>query len=323
MSAEYDDDDGGGPTANTTGGGGNNELPMIRAALIDVSGTLHVGRNAVPGAVAACRRLLQRQREFGVPRVLFLTNTSQISSVELLSRLREAGFDESAIPGADSVMTSVGATRTFLLDNGLRPYCLLEDALLETDLRDVDTTGDPNCVLVGLAPGKLDYGRLNVAYRLLLRWRGEDEIASSSSVDGRPRPPAPPPRLIAVHRSARHRDADGAMSLGPGGFVSLLENAVPGPASAARVVGKPSRDFYLAALSRLGAMGDDPSAAIMVGDDIAGDVRGALDAGFGRAVLVRTGKYVGGDETSGGGGAPTLTVDSIVEAVDYILSNSG
>ena len=318
MSAADDDD--GGPTANTTGGGGNNELPMIRAALIDVSGTLHVGRNAVPGAISACRRLLQRQREFGGPRVLFLTNTSQISSVELLSRLREAGFDESAIPSADSVMTSVGATRMFLLDNGLRPYCLLEDALLETDLRDVDTTGDPNCVLVGLAPGKLDYGRLNVAYRLLLRWRGEDEIASSS-VDGQPRPP-PPPRLIAVHRSERHRDADGMMSLGPGGFVSLLENAVPGPASAARIVGKPSRDFFLAALSRLGA-DDDPSAAIMVGDDVAGDVRGALDAGFGRAVLVRTGKYVGGDETPGEGAAPTLTVDSIVEAVDYILSNSG
>ena len=312
------DDDDGGPTANTTGGG-NNELPMIRAALIDVSGTLHVGRNAVPGAASACRRLLRRQREGRGPKVLFLTNTSQIPSGELLARLREAGFDESAIPSPDCIMTSVGATRMFLLDNGLRPYCLLEDALLETDLRDVDTKYDPNCVLVGLAPGKLDYGRLNVAYRLLLRWRGEDEVASSS-VDGRPRPP-PPPRLIAVHRSERHRDADGMMSLGPGGFVSLLENAVPGCSASARVVGKPSRDFYLAALSRLGV--DDPSEAVMVGDDVVGDVRGALDAGFGRAVLVRTGKYVGGDETSGAGAAPTLTVDSIVEAVDYILANSG
>jgi HAD superfamily hydrolase (TIGR01458 family) len=283
-------DDLGGPIAKTMG---DNELPIIRAALIDVSGTLHVGRNAVPGAVSACRKLVQRQREGRGPRVLFLTNTSQISSGELLSRLREAGFDESAIPSADSVMTSVGATRRFLLDNGLRPYCLLEDALLKTDLRDVDTENDPNCVLVGLAPGKLDYGRLNVAYRLLLRWRGEDE-----GVDGR-RPP-PPPRLIAVHRSARHRDDDGMLSLGPGGFVSLLENSIPGPPSAARVVGKPSRDFYLAALSRLG-VDDDPSAAVMVGDDVVGDVRGALDAGFGRAVLVRTGKYVGGDETSGKG----------------------
>jgi HAD superfamily hydrolase (TIGR01458 family) len=303
-------------TTATTATGGDG--PIIRAALIDISGTLHVGRDAVPGAVSACRRLFQLQREGRSLGVLFLTNTSQVPSGELLTRLRQAGFDETAIPSAGHVMTSVGATRRFLLDNGLRPYCLVEDALLETDLRDVDTN-DPNCVLVGLAPGKFDYERLNAAYRLLLRWRGEDEGAARDD-DGR-RPP-PPPRLIAVHRSTRHRDADGGMSLGPGGFVSLLEGAVP--CVSARVVGKPSRDFYLAALSRLGV--DDPSGAVMVGDDVVGDVGGALATGFGGAILVRTGKYVAGDETpaaGAGGVAPTLTVDSIVEAVDYIVSNSG
>ncbi len=106
--------------------------------------------------------------------------------------------------------------------------------------------------------------------------------------------------------------------------MSLLENAVPHVTM--RIIGKPSRNFYLAALSHLGV--DDPSGAVMVRDAVVEDVRRVLNAGFGRVVLVRTGKYVEGDETPAALGAgawavPTLTVDSIVEEVDYILSNLG
>jgi len=41
---------------------------------------------------------------------------------------------------------------------------------------------------------------------------------------------------------------------------------------------------------------EDPSRAVMIGDDVAGDVKGALDAGLGHAILVKTGKYTTGDE---------------------------
>ncbi|KAL3823142.1 hypothetical protein ACHAXA_010398 [Cyclostephanos tholiformis] len=314
-------------SAHKTPGHGNRP---IRAALIDVSGTIHVGRDAIPGAISACRRL---RSERGVDlRVLYLTNTSRMSSAELLMTLRDAGFDDDALPGLESVMTSVGATRRYLLDNELRPFCLVGDDLLTSDLRDVvettsTSTMDPNCVLVGLAPEKLDYANVNTAYRLLLKWKEEDDAvaaaaASASGGERRPIPIVPPsPRLIAVHRSTRHRDDDGHLSLGPGAYVSLLEGAV-GSGLSARVIGKPSRDFYMAALSCLGE-DLDPSEVVMVGDDIVGDVIGALDAGLGRAILVRTGKYVTGDELGRGGVVPTLTVDSIVEAVDYICSNSG
>ncbi|KAL7523963.1 hypothetical protein ACHAXR_000380, partial [Thalassiosira sp. AJA248-18] len=209
-------------------------------------------------------------------KVLFLTNTSKLSSASLLNQLRTIGFDESTIPTQDTIiMTSVGATRRYLLQNNLRPYCLLEDDLLESgDFDGVDIRhDDPNCVLVGLAPSKFNYERLNVAFRLLSRLKEEE------------------PRLIAIHRATHYRDSDHQLSLGPGGFISLLEQTT---GVTAHVIGKPSCDFYHAALSLVGV--DDPSNAVMVGDDVVGDVKGALDAGLGGAILVKTGKYVDGDE---------------------------
>lgn len=273
----------------------------LRAALIDISGTLHVGKDPIPGAIEACRKL----RSYGDKlKVIYLTNTSKMSSSALLQQLRDMGFDDSAID-QQSIMTSVGATRQYLLQNGLNPLCLVEDDLLETDFHGVDVN-DPNCVLVGLAPSKFNYERLNEAFRLLTKER--------NVVDDRL------PRLVAIHRGTHYRDADHELSLGPGGFVTLLEQTA---GVTAHVVGKPSSDFYHAALSSLGI--EDPSQAVMVGDDVAGDVKGALDAQLGSAILVKTGKYLRGDELGQktDGLLPTLTVSSIVEAVDFICSNLG
>ncbi|KAL7425470.1 hypothetical protein ACHAXH_000024, partial [Discostella pseudostelligera] len=177
----------------------NDNRPIIRAALIDISGTLHIGNDTIPGAIDACRRLLTLQKTQQPNnnnnnfKVLFLTNTSQISTTSLLSTLRSIGFDEDAIPSSEHIMTSVGATRRYLLEKELRPYCLLEDDLLSTDFHnlgvdtirpalldsgdnnDEDESGGPNCVLVGLAPNKFNYERLNTAYRLLNRLKSKDD----------------------------------------------------------------------------------------------------------------------------------------------------
>ena len=99
-------------------------LGPIKAVLIDISGTLHVGTDAIPGAILACKKLSQYSNEGGV-KILFLTNTSKVSSTTLLEQLRTMGFDETAIPNANSIMSSVGATRQYLVENKLRPYCLV------------------------------------------------------------------------------------------------------------------------------------------------------------------------------------------------------
>jgi len=60
----------------------------------------------------------------------------------------------------------------------------------------------------------------------------------------------------------------------------------------------------------------------MVGDDAESDVCGALKAGIGTALLVRTGKYRAGDE-SRYAPHPTAVVDDLEAAVEWILACRG
>ena len=280
----------------------------IKAVLIDISGTILIGEHAIPGAVDAIQKLQQQTNV----KVLFLTNSST-SSISLLEQLRKAGFDELAIPNIDAIMTSVSATRNYLLQNNLRPYCLVEDELVETDFVGVNRN-NPNCVVVGLARSKLNYEKLNGAFRLLTKLKKADAESDNTTISN------PPPRLIAISRATHFLDSDHELSLGPGGFVTLLEETV---GVTAHVIGKPSPNFYQAAVSSLLGIEYDPSSTVMIGDDVKGDVSGALEAGLGCAILVKTGKYVTGDElgTKTGGILPTFTADSIVQAIDYICSN--
>jgi len=57
----------------------------------------------------------------------------------------------------------------------------------------------------------------------------------------------------------------------------------------------------------------------MIGDDIVGDVQGAIDAGL-RGVLVRTGKFRPSDENHPVV-KPSGIVDNLAQAVELILQN--
>jgi ribonucleotide monophosphatase NagD (HAD superfamily) len=58
----------------------------------------------------------------------------------------------------------------------------------------------------------------------------------------------------------------------------------------------------------------------MIGDDAESDVAGALGAGIGQAILVRTGKYRVGDEQRYRP-SPTAVLANIREAIDFVLAN--
>jgi ribonucleotide monophosphatase NagD (HAD superfamily) len=60
----------------------------------------------------------------------------------------------------------------------------------------------------------------------------------------------------------------------------------------ATVVGKPSSDFFNAALNSLQL---PPNQVLMIGDDMESDILGANSLGI-RTCLVQTGKYRTGDE---------------------------
>lgn len=132
-------------------------------------------------------------------------------------------------------------------------------------------TEGKNAVVIGLS--NHSYNDVNEAFRLLQQ--------------------SPSSRLIATHKAEYYRAEDGHLSLGPGGFVSMLESA---SGKSATVVGKPMRTFLESALASLGMKGEDVA---IVGDDIKNDLGGDVGALGLHRVLVKTGKYRDGDEDKG------------------------
>jgi len=85
-------------------------------------------------------------------------------------------------------------------------------------------------------------------------------------------------------------------------FVVALEHAT---GKKAKVLGKPSREFFLAGVAKLGLEAGD---VLMVGDDIRTDVEGARGAGL-KGALVKTGKFREADLSADA--RPDLVLDSV------------
>ncbi|XP_025051301.1 haloacid dehalogenase-like hydrolase domain-containing protein 2 isoform X1 [Alligator sinensis] len=213
---------------------------VLKAVLVDLSGTLHIEDSAVPGAQEALKRLR------GAPvTIRFVTNTTKECKRDLLGRLQKLGFDIAE----DEIFTSLTAARSLLEQKQVRPLLLVDDNALH-DFRGI-ATNDPNAVVVGLAPEHFNYQMMNQAFRLIL--------------DGAP--------LIAIHKARYYKRKDG-LALGPGPFVTGLEYATD---SKATVVGKPEKTFFLEALRGTGCT---PEETVMIGDDCRDDVGGAQNAGM-------------------------------------------
>lgn len=252
---------------------------MIKALLIDLSGVLYVGNDVVPGAVEAIARVQKSDLA-----LRFVTNTSRKTSSQILADLAAYGFDVRA----DQLFTATDAAKSWLLDSGLRPWCLVHENIRE-EFDELDQA-DPNAVLLGDAAEDFTYANLNRAFQLCL--------------GGAP--------LIAIGYN-RYFKLGELMLLDAGPFVRAIEFAA---STEAVIVGKPSGDFFQQVLASIPVPADE---AIMIGDDVYGDVEGALQAGL-SGCLVRTGKYQPGDEDKIDG--EFAVVDAIVEAVELALQES-
>ncbi|KAG8456811.1 hypothetical protein GDO86_002556 [Hymenochirus boettgeri] len=200
---------------------------MLKAVLVDLSGTLHIEDTAIPGAQEALKRLRE------APVVLrFVTNTTKECKKTLLDRLRKLEFDIKE----EEIFTSLTAARNLLEQNNVRPMLLVDDSALQ-DFQGI-ATHSPNAVVIGLAPEHFNYETMNKAFRLAL--------------DGAP--------IIAIHKARYYKKKDG-LALGPGPFVTGLEYATD---TKATVVGKPEKTFFLEALRGTGC---NPEEAIMIGDE--------------------------------------------------------
>jgi len=254
---------------------------MINGVLLDLAGVVYEGQEAIAGAAAAITRL----RDAGW-HLRFVTNTTRSTKHTILKGL--AGFGVEVTDR--ELFTPAQAARNWLVKNGCRPHLLVHPDLT-AEFED-EFEGSGRAVVVGDAGRSFDYASLNRAFRAL--------------IDGA--------TLLALAKNRMFKDADGQLSLDAGAFVAALEFASEREAI---VFGKPAAEFYHAAMASMDCPGTD---AVMVGDDAEADVAGALRAGVGAALLVRTGKYREGDEQRFDP-PPTATVDDLPAAADWILEN--
>ncbi len=251
---------------------------MIGGILLDLAGVLYVGDTPLPGA----REAIERLHHARLP-TRYLTNTTRSTRQAILDRLSRMGL---SIP-PDSLYTAPLAARRYVESHGLRPYLLIHPNL-KAEFAEFGE-GPYNAVLVGDGGEAFTYERLNCAFRLLL--------------EGVP--------LLSMGNNRYFKERDG-FSLDVGPFVTALEYAA---GVRATILGKPAPDFFRAAIADLGCKADE---VMMVGDDVAADVIGAVSAGL-QGVLVKTGKYRPGDENQLKSANANVLAD-VTAAIDWIIA---
>lgn len=254
----------------------------MAAILIDIDGVLSVSNEPIPGATGAVRRL----REAG-HRLRFLTNNTACRRARLIEVLRANGFD---IDEQELQTAPLAAARALA---GRRVLALTMSAIVE-DLVGIDLVGDgADAVLLGGADETEETGRV-FSHMNLARAFAELEAGAE---------------LFCLHRNRWWQTKHGPL-LDSGAYVAGLEYAAGVHAT---VLGKPSSAFFAAALE---ALDSDPGQALMVGDDLASDIRGAQLHGM-RTVLVRTGKFRP-DVYERSGVRPTVLLSSIADLPEWL-----
>jgi HAD superfamily hydrolase (TIGR01458 family) len=264
------------------------ELPRPpEALLIDIDGVLHVGPEPIRGALEALAEL--RELAGGVR---LLTNTTSKSRAAVVGSLREMGFEIEA----REVLTPAALAAEHCRERGYERVALFVSGSLREDLGELAEAGEgeaADAVVLGDLGVGFEATSLNAAFRRLM--------------DGA--------ALIALQHN-RYWRAEEGLRLDVGAYAAALEYA---SGVEPTVLGKPSRRFFAAALADLGGVA--PERAVMVGDDVEGDVGGGLGAGI-ASVLVRTGKYRE-DAVARSGIEPTATIDSFAELPELLRPASG
>ena len=252
---------------------------MAKAVLIDLDGVIYEGARAVRGAADAIAWLEDER----IPH-LFVTNTTSRSRDDLVARLSGFGVHTTA----QRIHTPPVAAAGWLSSHAPGPAALFVPAATRREFADLprlpdDAEEGAASVVIGDLGEGWDFATLNRAFRLLMA--------------------KPRPVLVALGMTRYWMASDG-LRLDVAAYVKALEHAA---SCDAVVLGKPARAFFDAAVARLRC---DAADAVMIGDDVAGDVGGAQDAGL-EGVLVRTGKFR--DDDLSRGIRPDAVLDSIAD----------
>jgi phospholysine phosphohistidine inorganic pyrophosphate phosphatase len=261
----------------------------VRAALIDLDGVVYEGERAVTGAAETVAWFQER----GVPH-LFLTNTTSRPRRALVEKLGGLGIGTDA----DHILTPPAAATGWLAQNAPGPAALFVPEATADEFGDTprvapDAESGAAAVVLGDLGEGWDFHTLNRAFRLLMA--------------------EPRPALVALGMTRYWRAADG-LRLDVAPYVKALEHA---SGARAVVLGKPAPEFFQAGLARVDC---PPREAVIVGDDIVGDVQGAQRVGL-RGVLVRTGKFR--EQDLAGEIRPDAVLDSIADFPGWWRSHGG
>jgi HAD superfamily hydrolase (TIGR01458 family) len=249
-------------------------LRGVETVLLDLDGTLYVGTQVVPGAPEAVRWLREQRLT-----VRFTTNTDSVTPAALAERLARMGFEASE----EELVTPVAvAARLLGSAPEARVLAVAAEGVRRLLAGCLAGPGEPvSHVLVADPSFGATYDDLDAAFRAV---RDGAELLATQ-----------------VNRIARRDDGE---HLDTGGWVRLLEYAT---GRTARVLGKPSPEFFTAPLD---ALGRGPGSAVVVGDDLEADIGGGQAVGT-AAVLVRSGK---GDRPQPGAQAePDAVIDSVAD----------
>jgi HAD superfamily hydrolase (TIGR01458 family) len=255
---------------------------QVRGFLIDIDGTMTEAENLVPGVPQALAFLRARNLPYRL-----VTNTTSKPRSAIVTKMRSFGLDDPP----EAIITAPVIGREYLLQRGLtRCFPLLKDSLRE-DLEGIEFVEcSPQAVLVGDLGDELTYQALNRGFRFLL----DTKVA-----------------FVTLARNRYFRGSDG-LCLDVGATVAALEYAADRKAV---LIGKPAREFFLVACQ---SMGVAPEDAIVIGDDLEGDIGGAFAAGCG-GVLVRTGKFQP-DQLENSSVQPDTILDSLADLPDLLGS---
>lgn len=226
-----------------------------KALFLDLSGVLYNGNIVIEGAIDA----VQKAHELGLE-LRLVTNTATQSSSDIIAKLLDMGFSVHE----EELFTAPVAAKYYLEKQKLRPYCLVHDAIKD-EFSSINQS-NPNCVLLGDAREGLKYETLNYAFQLCKQ--------------GAP--------LIGIGMNKYFKD-DNTLKLDAGAFIHAIQWAADIEAT---IMGKPSKEFFDEVVASTSYSSKE---CLMVGDDLNGDIIGAINAGM-QATLVRTGKYMRSDE---------------------------
>lgn len=232
----------------------------LRGLMLDLDGTVYEDNRLIPGAAEAIAAL--RERGF---RLHFVTNTTNKRRETIRDKLGALGIESDA-----SEIFTAPVAASLMLRRHPEARCWVVtrgDSIQEFQGLKLDED-QPDFVVLGDLMEGFSFDLLNRVFRKLM--------------DGA--------ELIAMQKN-RYWMTRGKLTLDMGPFVAALEFAT---GRSARVIGKPSREFFRLALSHLGL---PPHQAAMVGDDWEADIAGAQGVGL-RTILVQTGKYQSEDENN-------------------------